>query len=162
MNEGFHMGGPTLPPLAWTFDGVQERLIEALQLLARMPDRERGWLSSGTSSLWRMVQRDLVDGAADDEPRVRSGLTSVEVDRMNEALAWVEQVDERDRKLVGLAVGQLARGAKRVSWRAILPQLGLRLGADGLRMRYGRAITLICQRLNAAENRAPRVSISEN
>jgi hypothetical protein len=138
-------------------------IVEAWQLLARMPDRETGWLSSGTSSLWRMVTRDLgTEGAiaAGEEPTL-PGLTTREVDRMNETLEWLQHTPERDRKLVGLALHQLARGAKRVNWRSILPRLGLKRGSDGLRMRYGRALNRICVALNAADFCAARVSIGE-
>jgi hypothetical protein len=137
---------------------VEERLIDAWQLLARMPDRERAWLASGTMSLWRMVTRDLVEGSGDDAPVERSGLTTREVDRMNEALGWLDHVAEQDRKLIGLAIGQLARGSARVSWRVILRDMGLKHGRDGLRKRYGRALQQICARLNSADFRAASVS----
>ena len=151
MIESLPAEGQAFPRPAYCFDDVQERLVEAWAFLQRLPDREAGWLSSGTSSLWRMVAQDLTtEGAqADNELPRPASLSSREVDRMNEALEWLQAVPETDRKLVGLALAQLARGASRVSWRRILPLLGKRRGADGLRMRYGRALNRICTMLNA-------------
>jgi hypothetical protein len=47
---------------------------------------------------------------------------------MNEALEWLQHTPEADRKLVGLALQQLARGATRVNWRRSCPALGKRRG----------------------------------
>lgn len=146
-------------PPRYTFELVQERLVEAWRMLMRMPDREKGWLSSGTMSLWRMVTRDLTEAAADETPIARTSLTSREVDRMNETLAWLDHVDEGDRKLVGLAIRELANGASRVRWRELNRHFGRRRGTgDLLRMRYSRAIAKICKALGAAEIRAAGVS----
>ena len=77
---------------------------------------------------------------------------------MNEAAEWLRFVPERDRRLVSLALAYLAVGNKRVPWMRLKAVMGVRFGADGLRMRYARAVATICQRLNSAEMRAGGVS----
>lgn len=152
----------------WSFEGVEARLVEAWGFLRRMPDRERGWLRPGVMSLWRLItltereareqyQIDSDDYHRDALPRP-PGLRTVEVDRMSEALDWMRFVPERDRKLVGLAIAELERGAKQVPWRRLLAPMGLKLGVHGLRKRYSRAITAIVLGLNAAEKQGPRAS----
>jgi len=141
----------------WTFAGVEERLVEAMLMLWRLPDRERGWLRAGVSSIWSnyhetfgMTPAELAEWRKtnEDVPPAPPGLTRQEVGEMEEALEWVQWVPERDRKLVGLAIGVLAKGQREVSWRHLLSPMGLTLGADGLRMRYGRAIGGIAAALN--------------
>ena len=140
--------------LGWTFDAVQERLVEAWAFLTRLPDREAGWLR--VQATWPDVRRhhafgDYGDMDVDARPRL-PGLSSGEVGRMEEALSWLQHVPERDRKLVGLALAQLQRIA-RPEWVWIARRLGSVAEPDAYRMRYGRAITRICRALNTAENR---------
>lgn len=148
---------PDLRRGAWTFDDVEERLVEAMLMLWRLPDRERGWLRVGVSSIWSMYHETFGMDADElaawrltnaDVPPPLPGLTRQEVREMEEALEWMQWVAERDRKLVGLAIGMLAKGRREVAWRDLLAPMGLRLGADGLRMRYGRAIAGIASALN--------------
>lgn len=135
----------------WSFDDVEQRLIEAWISLRRLPDREQGWLRTSTMGLWRQVQSEEAEADPYELPP-RPGLTRAEVREMEEALGWLEGVEPTDRKLIGLAVGRLARGDARVPWRRLLRAMGLRHGADGLRKRYGRAIKAICALLNARQN----------
>lgn len=145
-----------------TFALVQERLVEAMLMLWRLPDRERAWLRGGISSLWSQYHPTvgmnaceraeyLLSHDRDEAPRM-PGLTRDEVGAMEEALGWMRFVDTADRKLVGLAVTQLAQGYAQVSWRRLLTPMGLRLGADGLRMRYGRALHRIAVALDNGGN----------
>jgi hypothetical protein len=160
--QSFHDHSKALPGgdrgTIWTFDAVEERLVEAMSCLWRLPDRERGWLGTATMSLWRQVKRewgDYVDSS--EEPR-KPGLTRREVADMEEALGWLGHVPAGDsRKIVGVALRYLARGESRVPWVDVLARAGGKGSGwttDGLRMRYSRAITMICNRLNAAEIRA--------
>ncbi|MDT9096811.1 hypothetical protein RSW32_26145, partial [Escherichia coli] len=59
------------------------------------------------------------------------------------AFDWLAVLHADDRKLVGLAVAQLAAGKREISWVKLLRRMGLQRGADGLRMRYGRALAAI-------------------
>src|SRR3546814_20484305 len=55
----------------WTFEMVQERLVEAMLLWRRMPDRERGWLA--VKAYWPEMRRhnhfgDYADVEASPRP----------------------------------------------------------------------------------------------
>lgn len=137
----------------WTFDLVEEALVEAMTLWRRSPDRERGW--HAIRAYWPEINRhtwfgDYADHDATPRPLP---LTRDQVDERDRVSEWLAHVDQRDRKLVVLALACLAGGEKRVPWRRLLKPMCLQLGADGLRKRYSKAITSICHALNAAENR---------
>lgn len=150
----------------WSFDRVQERLIEAWGFLHRLPDRERQWMREPGAAtiyargqlsrheLWSLYRIDSDDYDRDQRPKL-PGLRSVEVDRMWEALGWIEWVTGRDRKLVGIAIGQMARGAARPSWVGAARSLGWGGHPDTLAKRYATAINRIAinlTRRKAAEN----------
>lgn len=153
--------GGMLPSTFWTFDMVQERLVEAIIICWRNPDRERGW--QRLRSAWPDVLREVSAGDYDarcgdlssSDVSIRpASLTRAEVAEMDEAFGWLDAVPAKDRKLVGLAIVQLARGQREVSWLRMLRPMGLARGSDGLRMRYGRAIAGIAGRLNGGNPRA--------
>ncbi|WP_246848039.1 hypothetical protein [Sphingomonas beigongshangi] len=145
--------GAVLPAQFLTFDMVQERLVEAMITCWRLPDRERGLLRMRSKDgPWHLIMPDAADydggrGAAEqraDAVLRTAALTRSEVTEMEEAFGWVEMLTPNDRKLVALVIRQLARGGRQVAWRDLLRPMGLQRGADGLRMRYGRAINAIC------------------
>lgn len=143
------------------FADVEDRLVEALLTCWRYPDRERGWQQ--LRSAWPEISRDVWagdydarggDGASADVALRPASQTRGEIAEMEEAFGWLDAIVAEDRKLVGLAIGQLARGRREVSWRRMLAPMGLTQGADGLRMRYGRAIEVICNRINGGNPQA--------
>jgi len=158
----------------WTFAAVEQRLIEAAELWQRTPasgpspSRRSPFASdapwermtnaaradaAGTGSIgaWRLEQEAAQ--ASDGRPS-RRGLTVAEVAQRDEASAWLRLIpDEHSRRIVSLAIAEQARTGQRVQWRKLLPAMGLKLGADGLRMRYSRAITTIVRQLE--RDRAP-------
>jgi hypothetical protein len=165
-NGGLPVEGETLPPTAWTFDLVQDRLVEAMITCWRHPDRERAWQRVRSTWPEAMIERDQMagdydarggEGSSSDVAIRPAALTRRDQAEMEEAFAWLDAIDHDDRKLVGLAIVQLARGQREVRWRDLLRAMGLRRGADGLRMRYGRAIAAIAARLNGGN---PRGSLS--
>lgn len=133
---------------------VEERLVEAMCLWRRAPDRERGWLN--VRAYWPDIRRAefirIVGNELDwpeEKPEARTPpLSRAEVAAMTEASDWLALVDERDRKLVALAVSYLAKGHARVPWLRIKRLVGVAFGADGLRKRYGRALTAIANEVN--------------
>lgn len=136
----------------WSFADVEARLVEAMQFQWRTESGTWGFASDGP---WHLIVRDWWDWAAhEDKPVPRIPLSREQLARMEEASGWLALAPERDRKLVVLAVTALAAGRKVVPWRALLRPMGLRLGSHGLRKRYSRAMTCICEALNAAELRA--------
>jgi len=131
---------------------VEDRLVEAVLTCWRTPDRERGWHQ--LRSAWPEISRDPLlgdydarggDGTSSDVPMRLASQTREEVAEMEEAFDWLAVLDPDDRKLVGLAVAQLAAGKREISWVRMLRRMGLQHGADGLRKRYGRAIATICE-----------------
>lgn len=137
-----------------SFDDVETRLVEAMRICWRLPDRERGWLR--LRAYWPDVSAEAGDYDArggdhrSSDVAIRpASLTRAEHAAMEEALGWLDMVKANDRKLIGLAITALARGESRIPWRELLAPMGLKLGADGLRMRYGRALSNIVARLNS-------------
>jgi len=135
-----------------SFDDVQDRLVEALLTCWRYPDRERGWQT--LRSAWPEISRDVWagdydarggDGTSADVALRPASQTRAEVAEMEEAFGWLDAVAPEDRKLIGLALVQLARGKREVSSADLMRKLGIERGADGLRMRYSRAISAIAQ-----------------
>lgn len=132
----------------WTFEAVEEALIEAVDLWRRSPGGGR-WPFAGDGP-WQWVRSLEWGDYADPDAVPRSlPLTRAEVARRDAVSAWLGHVPERDRKLVVAAIGQLVRGSARVDWMRLKVVLGVAFGADGLRMRYGRALNKVCKALNA-------------
>ncbi len=146
------MEGAAIPTGFVTFEDVEDRLVEALRTCWRYPDRERGW--QRIRSAWPEIAAEaLADdydgGRGAGEQRMDAALRSAamtrrDVNEMEEAFGWLDAVDPVDRKLIGLAINQLARGSREVSWLKMLSIMGLPRGSEGLRKRYTRAISAIC------------------
>lgn len=139
---------------------VEERLVEALRHWWRSADHDaRFSLGGRISSVWRQVLpgehlADLIDarGQEMETPAPRPlPLSRADMQRRDEATEWLLLVPERDRRLVIMALGYLAKGDKRIPWLKIARRLRI-LGAEGLRKRYSRAITDVCHSLNARKS----------
>ncbi len=146
------MEGETLPTTFWSFTDVEDRLVEALLTCWRQPDRERGWQSARASDgPWHLVMAEPGDydarggdGTSSDVAIRPASLTRREIAEMEEAFGWVGMLPADDRKVLALAIAELARGRREVSWLRMLAPLGLTRGAEGLRKRYTRSINAIC------------------
>lgn len=147
-----------------TFDSVVERLVEAWGFMWRMPDREAGWLRGRLSSAiyergvltrqeaWALYQLDGDDYDRDALPKL-PGLRTAEVDRMEEALGWVEWVEPAHRQLVGLVLQSMHRGQDaQVPWTRIARRMGWAGHPDTLAKRWSRAVFRIAQRLDRGRN----------
>lgn len=146
----------------WTFDAVEERLIEAMRLWWRSPGGGR-WPFAGDGP-WNLMTRETRAQAGamammelwkieQEERRLGGGerpppLTRADMARRDEASEWLAFVPSADRELVVHALVQLAAGAKAVPWTKLKHRLGIRFGVHGLRKRYSRAITKVAQALN--------------
>ena len=142
----------------WSFAAVEERLVEAMHHWRRSPDRDaRFGLGGRISSIWRQALDEplaLIEQhrMAKPEPR-RLPLSRRDMARMAEASEWLLLVAERARPLVVEAVRCLAKGDSQVPWNALWNRLGRGPpGPDGLRKRYTRALTTICEALNKRAN----------
>ena len=143
-----------------TFGDVEDRLVEALITCWRTPDRERAWLR--VKSNWPEALRELSvgdydarggDGSSSDVQLRLASQTRTEVAEMEEAFGWLSTVPVDDRRLVAVVIAQLARGQREVSWVKLVQRMGHGYGADGLRMRYGRAIAMIAAARNGGNPR---------
>ncbi|CAN5336665.1 hypothetical protein BH10PSE12_BH10PSE12_02850 [soil metagenome] len=142
----------------WTFDLVEERLIEAWTFLMRMPDPEWSWLRSCERSGMPDIIRETRAGDEkdyDEAPR-RPGLRTAEVNLVEQVLtgeaAWIMWVPERDRGL--MAVALQAKGSHLVggfTWGLVARRYGWGGHHDALRMRYNRAVSRIAGKLDAAK-----------
>lgn len=131
-----------------SFGDVQERLVEAVHLLWRIEGGK--WPFAGDGP-WHLIVKEWGDWDARDAKPIRQGpLTRAEMARLEETGAWLAMIPERDRRLVVLAVRELAKGAKVVPWMALRGPMGVTLGADGLRKRYERAVGALCRRINGS------------
>jgi len=146
-----------------SFADVEERLVQAMLVCWRNPDRERGW--QRIRSAWPDVLAEAGDYDArggehsSSDVSIRpAALTRAEVAAMEEAFGWLDAVPVDDRKLIGLAITAMARGASQIPWRHLLRPMGLTRGSDGLRMRYGRAMAALCRSINGGFLRGTSVN----
>lgn len=134
-----------------TFNDVEARLVEAMQFLWQLPDRERGWLHVKAS--WPDVLRHTWFGdygdTDPDAPEPKLPLSRAQIAAMDEALGWLDPVPVDDRKLIGLALRRLAAGADQVPWAKLIAPMGVNhTNGDALRMRYERAMGDVTRRVN--------------
>lgn len=135
-----------------SFDDLEARLVEAVQLQWRTEGGRWPFASDGP---WHLIRKEVWDwDARDPKPMPRIPLSRSELARLNEAMGWLAMVaGDFERRLIVAAITRLAKGDKQVPWRRLLKAMGLTHGSDGLRMRYGRAMTALVNRLNGAEKR---------
>ncbi|WCP71564.1 DUF6362 family protein [Sphingomonas hankookensis] len=138
-----------------SFAEVEARLVEAVRVSWRLPDREAGW--QRVRSAWPEIMREAAAGDYDarggdlssSDVKLRTAAaTRGEVADMEQAFDWLRAVEDDDRRLVALAIGCLARGDKQVPWLRLRRPMGLTHGAEGLRKRYTRALGRACRRAN--------------
>jgi len=146
-----------------SFADIEERLVQAMLVCWRNPDRERAWMRQ--RSAWPEVSREAGDydarggeHSSSDVALRPASLTRIEVAEMEEAFGWLDGVDPLDRKLIGLVITALARGASQVPWMKLRGPMGVTRGADGLRRRYERAMGEVCRGVNGGFLRSPRVN----
>lgn len=140
----------------WTFDLVEEKMVEAWGFLMRLPDRERGWMASCSRSSLPAVVRTVRDGDYLETTNGRPGLRTHEVTLVDRALigegAWIEWVPTRDRELVATVLtvkGWHVAGG--FTWSDVAEEMDWAAGPDALRMRYNRAVSRIAAKLDKAK-----------
>jgi Domain of unknown function (DUF6362) len=115
----------------WTPGLVAERLAEAANVLARLPEeRMRGYYGP-----WRTLVGATVRGPSPAAP------TPEAIDRMDEVLGWLCWLDHDERRLVWLRADGLP-------WKRITHRLGI--GRTTAWQRWTIALLKISVRLNAA------------
>lgn len=144
----------------WDLEAVEERLVDTFIAWRRTPAADARFCIGGRiSSIWTRVleERALIDrDGADGEveaPRPLP-LSRADIARRDEASEWIAHVPLRDRRLVAEVLAFRAKHAdedKQVPWLKLWSKLGRgKPGPDGLRMRYSRALTSVCNALNAS------------
>ena len=126
----------------WTPTVIAERLVEAADVLDRLPEpRMRGFYS---------LLPLLPDATAGDGARTRPAAPAPEaIDRMDEALRWLCWLDDEERRLVWLR-------AEGLPWKRITHRLAI--GRTTAWQRWTTALLKIAVRLNAAaEQNRPNI-----
>jgi hypothetical protein len=151
----------------YTFEFVEQQLVEAMGLWRRSPGGGK-WPFAGDGP-WHLV-RDDGTAQAEWDHRVNAHkmgeterprplpLTRAQIAERDSISEWLRFVPDRDRKLVILALTELANGQKRIRWSEIRRRLGSGIQAQSLGKRYSRAIGRIAQSLNSADFCADGVS----
>jgi hypothetical protein len=152
----------------WTFEAVQDRLVEAMRLWWRSPGEGR-WPFAADAPWHLMTRKTRIEAGglkgrelqlhiqAEDaeetrrwQGRERSGpLSRDDVAIRDEATEWLGLVGDDSRKVVVAALQQLAAGRANIDWRRVKVALGIEIGTKGVYRRYARAITAIATALNA-------------
>jgi hypothetical protein len=145
-------GGGRVP--AWTWQDVEDRMVEAMGHWWRSTDSEaRFSLGGRISSIWRQAFTDklaLIEQLdMEPTPPMALPLSRGDIARMQEASEWMRFIPEADRRLVIMVLAKKARGHKTVPWMIIWKALGRgKPGPEGLRSRYSRAVTCVAAMLN--------------
>lgn len=152
----------------WTFDAVEDRLIEAMRFAWRDTPGRWPFASDGPWHLMRAAAGDYDARGGDlDTPSLRIPLTRAERARMDEAVGWLALIPPPvrpkartagggcDARLVVLATRKLAahrasRDGKpkgQVRWSQLLRPMGMKKGGGALGRRYERAVAAIVAEL---------------
>lgn len=135
-----------------TPDQIEERLHEAIQTLAALPDREMRWLNSRRVA-WPETLREAVDVLTQAFERIRQGKSAFEalppprvtpsaeaITRMDQTLPWLTWLDADERRIVTLRAFQMS--FTRIGWR-------FRVSDETARRRHRQAIEKIARKLRA-------------
>ncbi len=120
----------------WTPLMVEERLVEAADVMRRLPDVR----VPGHFNTWPKILHEFADLVGQAPPRLKRPPPSPHaISRMEEALAWLAWLEPMDRKIVWLR----ASGER---WKAVCWTVGLARTAAHQHWVY--ALCLIASRLN--------------
>ena len=128
MSTARHM---VLAAQRWTREAVAERVEEAVDVLARLPEER----VCGLYDLWPKLV-----GEPGRQPRPAAAAPEA-IDRMDEALGWLLWLEPEERRLVWLR-------AEGVPWKRVAHWLGI--GRTTAWQRWTAALLQIAVRLNAA------------
>ncbi|GAB4119004.1 MAG: hypothetical protein Kow00104_01130 [Rhodothalassiaceae bacterium] len=119
----------------WTKELVEERLIEAADVMKRLPEvRVQGYFN-----LWPKVIYEFADLVGQEPPRMKRPVPPPDaISRMEETLEWLHWLDGEDAKLVWMR----AEGKR---WCDICTRFGIARATAHRRWEYG--LTVILWRL---------------
>jgi hypothetical protein len=127
-----HSAAQRMAEQRWTATLVADRLAEAVDTLARLPDER----ARGLYDLWPKLI-----GAPGGHAR-RGAAAPEAIDHMDEALGWLMWLEAEERQLVWLR-------AEGLPWKWITRRLGV--GRTTAWQRWTRALLKIAVRLNAED-----------
>lgn len=141
-----------------TWQEAEDAMIAAVEYLAALPDRERGFLSAGSRSAWPQIIRDRREGDYPDADVAPSAQLSRRMMAHLERMLLTEQaaglaVAEGHRALVGrVLMMKLWPGPDGFRWERVWEREGGKacgVTSDALRMRYERGIGKVAVRMQA-------------
>ena len=120
----------------WTRELVEERLIEAADVMKRLPNvRVAGFFST-----WPAKRQEFSDLVGQEPvPMCRPAPARDAIDRTEQALPWLQWLEAEDAKLVWMRV-------EGIPWKAICARFGISRVTANRRWEY--AMSLIAWRLN--------------
>jgi hypothetical protein len=149
-----------LQPQCWTPDLVRTAFVLALRLWHRSDAGVDSFASGswGSDAPWHLMVREVhrgdwdargVDGQA--VAPTPAALSREQIDLRDNVMLWMQWVPERDWRLVAVVARDMAaRYGERPRWIAVRVAMGVKLGADALRLRHNAAMQRIADRLNTA------------
>lgn len=144
-------------PVFWTFDMVEARLIEAVEVRRRMPGggrwpfaKDGPWHLIPEAARAETVADFLLDAALMGHEDRFSAPSRAEIAAMEEAEGWTLFVgDEGQRQALAAGIVERAKGAKRVGWTRLCERLSFPHAPAAMERRFARAVTTIANVLNA-------------
>lgn len=126
----------------WTPSLVEERLVEAADVLKRLPERK----AQGCFTTWPTMSHEFSDLIGQEIPRLKRSWPAPDaISRMEATLTWTIGLDEVDAKIVWLR-------ASGVRWKVVCGTVGLARAACHEHWLY--ALCVIAVRLSG--RRLPR------
>src|ERR1700730_17181418 len=110
----------------WTPSLVEERLVEAVDILRRLPNQPiRGYFNT-----WPQMPYQFGDLIGQETPRFKRSWPAPDaISRMEETLGWLNWLEPTDRKVIWLR----ASGER---WKTVCWKVGLRRAASHEHWRY--------------------------
>lgn len=141
----------------WTFRMVEGRMIDAVRAWRRTPGRIGPGSGNGFARdiPAQLIVREAWLGDYDDRggdlqsssAPLSVPLSRIQIAERDTVSDWWAHVPDGDRPLVALVLA-IKASDRRVDWIKMKRRIGLRFGADGVRMRYNRAIDAVVAALN--------------
>lgn len=138
--------------LQWTPVLVEERLIEAILVFAREPDRERGWLHVGSNMPDYVYSKEDWGNWTLAAPPRQTPSDAVEVDRAEATLGWLSIPSMGQRLVMRPVLIAKSLGKKRIPWDEIRKTTGWgKTSKYLLKSQYRQGIQAIVKDLNEPE-----------
>jgi hypothetical protein len=128
---------------------VEARLIDAVQVYQRLPDRDLAFLAPKIEPMFKGYSGDYAGYVdPDDQKRetrqITLAATRAQIELADEALEWTACLSNEQRRVLGVVLVLKAGGASYRLFTLARRQLGYQSGqvsANALRLRYRRALT---------------------